>query len=246
MLNCINQVSQHHPLLTVDIDDTVQCPDCQKGIRVGKGGMRNYDTQHYNSAQCKKDRASKAKKKKAGSGLQKIASFFTSTPAAPSVPSTVKKPPLVISTAPISHIPPISNIPRAAIIPSDSHSSSSQHNTDVVPCPLALRLLADLKEASLHLPHTVAEAQEDDVLAQFDVKAPEVPQLDAWEVLDRKLNNALGWGATAEAIVPIVRRGEKGVEALHQYIERFVLVYGVEGALLEGKISALLKAIRLL
>lgn len=84
------------------------------------------------------------------------------------------------------------------------------------------------------------------MLAQFDVKAPVVPRVDAFEILDRKLNNTLGWGATAEAMVPIVRRGAKGVEAVHQFIEQFVLVYGVEGALLEGKISALLKAIGLL
>ena len=42
-----------------------------------------------------------------------------------------------------------------------------------------------------------------------------------------------------------MRHGPLGVKGLAQYIRGFVVDYGIEGALLEGKIGVLLKAISL-
>lgn len=114
------------------------------------------------------------------------------------------------------------------------------------PCPYALRLLDDVKQACLRLPQTVPEGRDDDILAKFTGPLPKVARDEAWEMLDRKLNGVLGWGTTAEVVATIIRRGEKGVAALHSYIERFVLSYGIEGKLLEGKVGILLKAIDIL
>lgn len=95
------------------------------------------------------------------------------------------------------------------------------------------------------LPVSVPVAVDDDVLAKFAVKLPVVAKEDAWEVLDPMLNNAVGWGMSAEEVVPLIRRGEKGVEGLWKYVRGFVVEYGVPGALLEGKMAVLLKAIEI-
>lgn len=77
------------------------------------------------------------------------------------------------------------------------------------------------------------------------MEPPRTTITDAWEVLDPLLNNAIGWGATAEDVRPLIRRGANGVHALCRFVEYFVMEYGIEGALLEGKLNTLREAMEL-
>lgn len=221
-------------MLSVDSNGIIHCPDCRKDVHVGKGGIRNYDTQHFGSSQCQKNRAKTGRVKKSTNGMQKIVSFFSMKPTARPVLSTVKAPSLINSKPSPSH--------NTGITPPTLTSAPASTRDPIAGCPYALRLLADLRYAALQLPQTVPEAQDDDVLAQFATKPLEKTATDAFEVLDPILNNALGWAATEEEMAKIVRRGAKGVEGLCQYMECFVVDYGVPGVLLEGKITTLLKA----
>lgn len=73
-----------------------------------------------------------------------------------------------------------------------------------------------------------------------------MPQNKAFEVLHRALNDAVGWGRTAEKVMPLIRQGGNGVEALCRYVEHFILDHGIMGTLLEGKMSALLRVMELM
>lgn len=209
---------------------------------MGKGGLANYDSNHYNSKQCKKNRTSRAKAGKTTNKMAALTSWFTRTPAASIVPSTVQAPTPIISTA-RNHEHGSSSISETTYTRPPSPRPSVPRPKS--PCPYALRLLDDVRRASLCLPDTVLEAGEGDTFAPFVDDPPVVPQNEAWEVLDRTLNNAVGWGRTAEEVVPILRRGGNGVEALCRYVEHFVLGYGVTGTLLEGKMSVLWRAMEL-
>lgn len=107
-------------------------------------------------------------------------------------------------------------------------------------------MLGGLRQATTHLPNSIPEANDDDVLARFTAKLPLVDRDSAWEFLDPILNNVVGWGASVEKVAGLIRRGPKGLEAMVRYLESFVVEYGISGVLLEGKIAVLMKAIEFL
>ena len=99
--------------------------------------------------------------------------------------------------------------------------------------------------ATQDLPSHIPEALAEDEIAQVVLgSSPEDPA-DAWEFLDCRLNGLLGYGISVNKLAEQVRHGPLGVKGLAQYIQGFVVDYGIEGALLEGKIGVLLKAISL-
>ncbi len=109
----------------------------------------------------------------------------------------------------------------------------------------ALALLASVTLTAQELPSLIPEAEEHDDMARFVLAGgPEDPS-EAWEHLDLGLNRLLGYGVDIEDIAQRVRRGPLGVEGLTWYIRSFVVDYGVAGALLEGKLERLSKAIEL-
>lgn len=213
---------------------------------MGKGGIRNYDTQHFDSKQCKKDQKKHQNTKNDSKTQARFLSFFGKKSTATVTPSTVKAPPLVIASASSSTTLPPSQSEN--IIKSKSSTPSVEQQparSGPAPCPLAIRILTACKQAADRLPSTVPEGKDSDVLAQFAVEPPRTTVTDAWEVLDPLLNNAIGWGATAEDVRPLIRRGANGVHALCRFVEYFVMEYGIEGALLEGKLNTLREAMEL-
>jgi hypothetical protein len=109
----------------------------------------------------------------------------------------------------------------------------------------ALALLASVNRAAGELPSLVPEAEECDAMARVVLAGgPEDPS-EAWEHLDRELNRLLGYGIGIEEIAQRVRRGPLGVKGLTRYINGFVVDYSITGALLEGKLERLSKAIEL-
>ena len=127
----------------------------------------------------------------------------------------------------------------------DTLGDTSTHSNPA-PDAHALILLASIDRAAQELPSTIPEAGEDGHIAQVVLAGgPEDPS-EAWEHLDRALNRLLGYGIDINEIAQRVRRGPWGIGGLTQYIRGFVVEYGIAGALLEGKLERLLKAIELI
>lgn len=62
---------------------------------------------------------------------------------------------------------------------------------------------------------------------------------ELWEeVLNGMLKRQLGWGVVAD---DVIRRGEKGLDGLLQFIEYFILERSVNANLLEGKLASLME-----
>jgi len=101
------------------------------------------------------------------------------------------------------------------------------------------------------LPNTILEASDDDKLAVFEGNPMDFddPTLDAdllWEtVLNALLKSVLGWGMEEDMDL-IIRRGEKGLDSLANFVEYFVVKRGVKEGLFEGKLSHLMTALQTL
>lgn len=232
--------SKHHSGLIVGDDGKVLCPDCQTPIGVGRGGIRNYDAQHYNSKQCAENRAKTQRKMKRKTGMRTLETFYSKKIASPVVSSMVASPSFVVPRAPVR-----TSVPQQLSLNTPHSSSSTASPPSVIACPKALQLLADARSQAARLPCTIPEGVDGDILAQFAVEPPVLDAEDAWEILDPKLNLILGYGTTPTQVVESLRRGRKGIEGLLTYIEGFVRKSGVVGALLEGKMTTLTEAMKL-
>ncbi len=108
-----------------------------------------------------------------------------------------------------------------------------------------LPVLSRLCYASSRLPSDVLEGTSEDILARFSGDpVKEIPSgEDAWEHIDKALNQVIGYGATNDDIRGLVRRGPLGLDSLCTWFERCMLGLSILGALLENKIQRVLTAV---
>ncbi|TFY53533.1 hypothetical protein EVG20_g10072 [Dentipellis fragilis] len=199
--------------LVPDADGRVTCPECRQTVRLGNGGINNLIKIHLPSRKCAE--ACKEQAKRTNQARDpRITQFFAAAPKKKLIPLAVTAPLPVIATP----------LPQTA--------NQAEH------------LLQRLCDAIDSLPSSIPEANDGDVLAAFAYPPPEnLDPSEAWEMLDPVLNRLVGWGKTAASFSEHVRRGEKGMDALHAYLEFFVNHYNIDGGLLEGKIRVMLDAI---
>jgi hypothetical protein len=234
-------------------------------VLVGNGGLNNFKQQHLGSKKCEANLKKKQKSNTSHHGSQLLTYYFTRA----SMPITAPAAPAKVSALIHGDITPHLNTPFPSTLGSQTHVSGD-HGSDVnhgtvtpTPTPItvtssksrssvddqvddhALKLIQTLNEAIKNLPLFMPEANNDNRLAAFAQEPPSVAADDAWEVLDPILNNFLGYGTTAEAVAIHIRCGQKGIDALRQYIEHFVIKYGIPGSLLEGKMAVLMKAMEI-
>ncbi|KAH9168605.1 hypothetical protein EDB89DRAFT_1909186 [Lactarius sanguifluus] len=230
------------PIPTPDEDGFYTCDICCMKVRVGDGGSKNF-LQHRGSPGClkaakKSDSKLDSKPKASQTATQSGASSKKNQGVTPSI-----TPFIVPQAAP----PPKSSLPAPgrACDPLDEPrttrraSARPEQGADGPALALLANITCVAKELPLHIP----EAEEhDDIACVILAEGPEDPS-EAWEHLDRGLNQLLGYGVDIKAIEHRVRRGPLGVEALTRYIHGFVVDYSISGGLLEGKLERLLKAI---
>jgi hypothetical protein len=113
-------------------------------------------------------------------------------------------------------------------------------------CPRAGQLLRDLEAAAKRIPNETSHATQGHRLSIFAVDPRTCiaePGEDDWLILNGMLKGAFGWGETemAAAVPEMLNRGELGLDGLIQFLKFFVVERGLEGALFETKIEALLK-----
>ncbi|KAJ7598482.1 hypothetical protein C8J56DRAFT_1039361 [Mycena floridula] len=116
--------------------------------------------------------------------------------------------------------------------------------SDKPPCPLTLELVDNLESKVLALPDSIPIADDSYPLAWLSGdpnKLVVVGNKPMWEVWDRKLSNALP--QNRDDLKELVFRGEKGLIGLVRILRRLVERHGIEGALLEGKITRMMEAI---
>jgi hypothetical protein len=113
-------------------------------------------------------------------------------------------------------------------------------------CPKASRLLEDLKAATERIPDEMPRATQAHRLSLFAVDPHECiaePGEDDWPILNGMLKTAFGWGETemAAAIPELLNRGEQGLDGFIRFMRFFVDERGLEGALFETKVEAIVR-----
>ena len=106
--------------------------------------------------------------------------------------------------------------------------------------------LTTLRSLIKKLPSSIPEGSPDNLFATFSM-LPDIDDPDEfWENGgDKLLNNIIGYEMTAEDIVPNVCKGKYGIDCLVDWIE-YVMSRGISEALLEGKITRLVKALQIM
>ncbi|TFY77572.1 hypothetical protein EWM64_g6442 [Hericium alpestre] len=218
--------------LVITKDGFVKCLKCELQILVGNGGLNNFKKQHLRSKQCENERKKKEKERAAQHNTRPLTAFFRKKSSALPIPSTMSAPHPIISSTQSGD--------RAPALPASKSMPSKA-------CPKARQLLHKLREAMAHVPaSSLPEADNDDIITQFSGKPPSVPSESAWEVLNPMLNRLVGYETTAQQAALRLHHGERGLDGLYRYLNHFVEINGIPGALFEGKMSVLLEAIKII
>jgi hypothetical protein len=229
----------------------LKCPDCMADVHVGTGGHMNLEG-HWASKVCQKNRQTLAQTRKAIQSSrppklnQSLDVFFKLR--APLNPPTVFAPP-PIHAAEVRAKEPISEPytnPNAVAMPSHLLTLKETAKIRTKICLKAVQLLQDLEVAAKQLPNKIPHATHVNPLSIF-VMDPRTcvaePGDDDWLILNRMFKTAFGWGKIemATAILEMLNQGLMGLDGFIQFMKFFVVERGLEGALFETKIEALVK-----
>jgi hypothetical protein len=217
----------------LDKDGYAICPDCFTRVHCGPVGIANLEKRHRGYKICKETKARRdreARRKKDGSLL----TFFGKQQKKTLIPSMVRP------SSPVrGH-----NLPRPAIL------VASPRPRKETPLPVAepindSDILWKLYNLIENLPASVPEALDYDSLAVFsgnpaDYDDPSLSADELWETtLNGLFKSALGWGTEGD-MDNIIRRGQKGLDGLANFVKHFVVKRGVSMGLFEGKLTHLM------
>ncbi|KAF8501138.1 hypothetical protein F5888DRAFT_1801651 [Russula emetica] len=189
-------------------DGQVQCPVCEKDIRVGMGGLPNFWKQHNpgKSKACQLALKKKNKLKATQRSQPSLQSFFTQNPKVP-VPPTVP-----IARRVIAHvIEPTSSVANVSALPPIPNTT------------LVKNLLADLEKAISNLPNTHTDTTKMEELTMFPPFLPtDMDCDDAWAlILDPHLNCFLGFGKSVESVAASLKGQEKELVSLAKFLRYY-------------------------
>jgi hypothetical protein len=198
------------------------------------GGLPNFWKQHNpgKSKACQLALKRKNKLEATQRSQPSLQSYFTERPK-DLVPPTVP-----ISRRVIAHV----------IDPSSSIANVAAPSS--IPDTLVNTLLADLEKAINNLPSTHPDLTDTEGLP-FPQTLQGLPtdmnRDDAWEfILDPYLNRFLGFGKSIESIAASLTGQKKGLVSMVNFLQEFTGRFRIDGALLEGKIRRLIRAIEVL
>ena len=215
------------------------CDVCRIEVSIGTGGESNW-TNHTKSGAHTCAQVALQK--------NKVSNYFSKAPQAAQPPTPLSS---VVQPARLSSSAFSAITPHVGLQAGTSNTSSTfmiGRDQDGEGADLAGSLIDRLRVAIRMLPITVLVGTEDDVLGQF-ARAPFVDPSeydDAWEMVDKTLNGAIGYGMSIAAVSAIIRRGRFGMDGLCDWLETCILEYGINPNLLEGKVQRLLDAMSLL
>ena len=232
----------------------MECPDCKKVVQVGTAGPKNLEA-HRGSKACRR-RANGAGSNKPETRNQVLDKFLK--PRAPLNPSTVSAPPPICSgkgkpviLAPEHRRPasPMAESPKEPSMPATTHRDQpTQEPTQHVLDERAVRLLQDLEAAVKRIPDNTPIATPEHRLSGFAIDpltCVAEPGEDDWLILNGMMKSSFGWGVKEmDAAVPhMLNRGTHGLDGFLHFMTFFVYKRGLQGALFETKVEAILKEI---
>ncbi|KAF8871917.1 hypothetical protein BD779DRAFT_1477859 [Infundibulicybe gibba] len=206
-------------------------------IRVGTAGPGGL-VQHQGKKKC---RASVEKRKMAEKQSGQVRTLFefgvkkgttsTALELTPPRRSGISAPPLVIPS------------PRTAQAHQDEHHDEELVIATKSGCPLGWRLINQVRAMAQELPMDVPPGVAGDEIAAFGrdmaiAVSEGVEDDEIWEHADPILNRLLGYGRSKPEIQQLVRRGEKGVEGLCEFLGYLVATVPVASLLFYGEIPA--------
>jgi hypothetical protein len=117
-----------------------------------------------------------------------------------------------------------------------------------LPDKRAVSLLQDLEAAVKRIPGDTPSATPEHRLSIFSVDpctCVAEPGEDDWMILNQMMKSSFGWGEVEmAAVVPqLLNRGTHGLDGFVHFMKFFVHERGLQGALFETKVEALLKEI---
>jgi hypothetical protein len=199
------------------------------------GGLPNFLKQH-NPGKSKACQLALEKKNKLNAverSQPRLQSFFTRCPKA-----------LVPPTAPIPHRVIAHVVEPTSSIANVSTPSSPIRNI------LVNKLLANLENAISTLPSTPSRSDPTE-MKELTIFPPILPtnmdRDDIYEfILDPHLNHFLGFGKSVESIAASLKGQKMALVSMVNFLRDVTGRFQIDGALLEGKVQRLIKAIEIL
>lgn len=223
--------------MLVIVNGAVRCPECSVDIKVGTGGLANFRQRHLGKEKCKENQRKRDEQAQKAAQLERTQAMFASfrrkppEPVPPTIPEppVVKPPHLPAMLAPEPEPAPI-NTPPPKLLPA-------------IPCQHATDLIEMLRKRIKSLPESVPVAQPNHPFSQFsgDLTGTVPKGEDAWEIWNGPLDTALQKGPAE--LQGLVAQGEYGLDALCNIFDYLARYHQVGGALFEGKIERVIRAI---
>lgn len=132
------------------------------------------------------------------------------------------------------------------VLPGTHHSTTKNQNQSAKSCQRGVSLLQDLETAINRIPNDIPSATPEHCLSIF-ASDPQTcvaePGEDDWVVLNQMMKSAFEWGEIEMAVAnpQLLNCGENGLDGFIHFMIFFVCKRGLEGALFETKVKALLK-----
>jgi hypothetical protein len=135
------------------------------------------------------------------------------------------------------------------VLPGAHHSTTENQTQSTRSCQRGVSLLQDLETAINWIPSDILSATPEHCLSIFAIDPQTCvakPGEDDWVILKQMMKSAFGWGEIemAAAIPQLLNCGENGLDRFIHFMMFFVHKRGLEGALFETKVEALLKELR--
>lgn len=132
-----------------------------------------------------------------------------------------------------------------------AHNTPAENNQvwSIKGCERGVSLLRDLEAAVNRIPSDTPSTTPEHRLSIFAVDPRTCiaePGEDDWFILNQMMKSAFGWGETEMAMVvpQLLNHGEHGLDGFIRFMTFFVSERGLQGALFETKVEALLKELK--
>jgi hypothetical protein len=129
--------------------------------------------------------------------------------------------------------------------PQVHHSPAENRTQSVKACQRGVSLLQDLEAAANQIPSDTPSATSEHRLSIFAVNPHTCvtePGEDDWFILNQMMKTTFGWGESVmNTVIPqLLNRGQHGLDGFIHFMTFFVHERGLQGALFETKVEALL------
>jgi len=231
-----------------DITTTARCPECNEEVNVGTAGPAGL-REHTGKSKCKQTK--EMKKKLTKEGKTRIRTLFeVGVKKAKDVPQLPVQPTASASTRERLAVPLPIIVHPTQVNSSEVAQSEGIRIKERRGCSLGWEIIDRLRLAAQRVDLNTPIAEEGDEISAYAGRANAEAHCagvsnndEIWETINPGLDRLLGFGRSTGEIQSIIRRGPKGIDGFSEYLEYLITEKGLDGALIEGKVSVLIDAI---